>query len=253
MPGPKRSDAVIEGERLAALARDAAGVRIRSARRLRRLSQAALASKVDISRPTLAAIEAGHGHVDLETWFALAKTLDLYLRFEFGRDPMAELRDAGHVAMQELALRVGKSGGWERLVESLSRVYGSDRSIDVRMAHRRARQIAIVECWNTFGDLGDSLRSSTRKLRDAQEQAVAIAADGPPYQVGLLWIVRDTRANRELIGRYPEVFASAFPGSSQQWLRALESGTPVPATPGLVWCDTKATRLYARRRGRGAR
>jgi hypothetical protein len=60
--------------------------------------------------------------------------------------------------------------------------------------------------------------------------------------------VRDTRRNRELIERYPHIFDSRFPGSSSAWVRVLAAGGPLPAEPGLVWCDVNATRLYARRR-----
>jgi hypothetical protein len=61
-------------------------------------------------------------------------------------------------------------------------------------------------------------------------------------------VVRATARNRQLVARYPEVFASRFPGSSIGWVRALATGTEPPAEPGLVWCDANATRLYAWRR-----
>jgi hypothetical protein len=68
--------------------------------------------------------------------------------------------------------------------------------------------------------------------------------------------VRDVERNRQLIARYPELFASTFPGSSARWARALSdppgpTGRPdPPAELGLVWCDARATRLYAWRKGR---
>ncbi len=101
------------------------------------MSQATLARLVGISAGRLSAIEAGEGGgAPAEVWFAIAQALGLYLRFEFGRDPQAELRDAGHLAMQELVLRIGRQAGWEGLAEALSRPYGSDRSIDVRLTSR---------------------------------------------------------------------------------------------------------------------
>ena len=106
----------------------------------------------------------------------------------------------------------------------------------------------IVECWNTFGDLGAAARSSNAKVRDEERRAVAIATDGEPFSVGLVWVVRDTRANRELIDRYPGFFASRLPGSSSRWIKAVASETSPPLEPGLVWCDVNATRLFARRR-----
>jgi hypothetical protein len=148
--------------------------------------------------------------------------------------------------MQELVLRVAKPGGWERSWESRLAAWGSDRSVDVRLIDRRHRQIAIIECWNTFGDLGQAERSSDIKVRDAGQYAVAVAGGGEPFEVGLAWIVRDTKANRALVQRYPHIFESRFPGSSRGWLEALTRG-PMPSQPGLMWCDLRATRFFARR------
>ncbi len=183
-------------------------------------------------------------------WFALGEALGIFLRFEFGRDPQAELRDAGHLAMQELVLRLAKAAGWEQAFEARSGGWQSDRSVDVRLLDRRGRRLIVGECWNTFGDLGEATRSSERKVRDAHEQSVAVAGDGPPFQVGIVWIVRDTAANRALVHKYPHIFESRFPGSSHEWVTALTKGSDMPPQPGLIWCDVNATRLFARRRRR---
>ena len=99
-------------------------------------------------------------------------------------------------------------------------------------------------------------RSTNRKVADTHGLAAAIGGGRPadsdhpdepgaPYAVGTVWVVRATRRNRELLARYPELFASRFPGSSVGWLRTLTSGAPMPTEPGLVWCDVAATRLNA--------
>jgi hypothetical protein len=170
-------------------------------------------------------------------WFALAEALGLYLRFEFGRDPQAELRDAGHLDIQELVVGVAAAAGWKAEWESRS----GRRSIDVRLEDRQRRRILIVECLNTLGDLGDAMRSSDYKVREAE---------GQWPEVGLLWVVRDSQANRQLVGRYWRLLESRFSGSSAAWLKALVVGDPMPGKPGLVWSDLKATRLFARRRAR---
>lgn len=215
------------------------------------MKQETLARRVGISPARQSDLEGGRGAgVPLAVWFAEAEALGIYLRFEFGRDPQAELRDAGHLDIQELLLRVAKTGGWERVFEARSGGWSSDRSVDVRLLDRKGRRLVIGECWNTFGDLGEATRSSERKVRDALEQAVAIAGDGEPFEVGLVWIVRDTRANRALVNRYPQILESRFPGSSREWVEALTKGGPMPRQPGLIWCDVRATRLFARRRPR---
>ena len=249
MARTKRPDAAISGANIARTAAIKAGAEVRLARKRRRLTLAALALRVGGSRARLAEIEVGKGGgAPLEVWFAIAQALDRYLRFEFVRDPMSEPADAGHLAMQELVIRVAKAAGWEVQFEAHSRAWESNRSIDVRLIDRAKRRIVIAECWNTFGDLGAAARSSNAKLRDEEQQAVAIAGDGEPFHVGLVWVVRDTKANRELVTRYAGVFEARLPGSSARWVGVITRQFSPPAEPGLVWSDLRATRFFARRR-----
>jgi DNA-binding XRE family transcriptional regulator len=249
MARTKRPDAAISGSNIARSAAIKAGVEVRLARRRRRMTQDALALSVGISRARLAEIEVGEGGgAPLESWFSIAQALGRYLKFEFARDPLVELVDAGHLAMQELVITVAKAAGWEVQFEARSRAWESNRSIDVRLVERVNRRIVIVECWNTFGDLGAAARSSNQKVRAEEEHAVAIAGEGEAFGVGLVWVIRDTKRNRELIGRYPAVFESRLPGSSARWLQAITRRFSPPAEPGLIWCDSRATRLFARRR-----
>ena len=71
------------------------------------------------------------------------------------------------------------------------------------------------------------------------------------HTVSGCWVVRATRANRALIARYPELFATRFPGSSLAWLATLTTGRSAPTHAGLIWCDVGATRLFAMRRSAG--
>jgi hypothetical protein len=163
------------------------------------------------------------------------------------RDHLAETRDAPHLAMQELALRRGRAAGYTGTFELATKPLEPARSIDVGLIDDRRRRIIIDECWNTFGDIGVAARSSDRKVAEAE--AVASARWGEEaHEVGLVWTVRATAANRALIARYPEVFAARFPGSSAAWVAALTSGAPPPRRPGLIWCDVRTTRLFPWRR-----
>ena len=162
----------------------------------------------------LGRLEAGSGGgAPCDVWFALAKALDRYLRFEFARDPQAELADAGHLDIQELVLRVRRSGGWERLFEARSR-----RLRVGPVGGRQARRHAAAAGWSSgsagtrSATSGAATRSSERKLQDAEEQAVALAGDGEPFQVGLVWIVRDTKANRALVNQVSADLRGALPG-----------------------------------------
>jgi len=120
-------------------------------------------------------------------------------------------------------------------------------SADVCVRDPRPRVLIIQEAWNTFGDIGAATRSTNRKAAEAAELAVTID-DGPAYRVATVWIVRPSAANRALIGRYPEIFRSSFPGSSRSWANALRAGTSPPNEPGLVWLDPTSGRIIEWRR-----
>jgi len=157
--------------------------------------------------------------------------------------------DAGHLAIQELVLRLARPLGFARTFEPPTKPSDPSHSTDVGLRDDVRRVLVQVECWNTFGNVNSSIRSSDRKRAEAESLAVAIG-NGEEYAVRQVWVVRATRRNRELLARYPEIFASRFTGSSKSWVSALTKGTPPPpAEPGLVWCNVAATRLYEWRRG----
>ena len=209
-----------------------------------------LGDKVDLTVARIGQIERGDGAgVSLEVWYAVGTALGLPLRVELGRDRSELPTDAGHLAIQELVLRLGRETDRTRTFELATRPSDPALSVDVGLRDDAARVLLLNECWNTFGNINASVRATRRKIAEAEALAVAIGGDVGAYRVAACWIVRDTRRNRELIARYPEVFASAFPGSSRGWVKALtHAGHEPPDEPGLVWCDLSATRLFAWRR-----
>jgi transcriptional regulator with XRE-family HTH domain len=227
------------GQRRAAQAAIACGEYISKARRRSRWSQHQLAVKVGISQGYESQIERGEAtQAPPEIWFALAVALDVPLKFDFGRDKLSELEDAGHLEIQELMLRLGRRTGFTRTFELPTRPATPALSVDVGLRDDIRRLLVLEECWNTFGNLGASVRNTRRKIVEAEALAGAIGGDGDPYRVAACWIVRDSRRNREIVGRYPEVFESTFTGSSVQWVKALTDGRQVPPTGlGLVCCD----------------
>jgi transcriptional regulator with XRE-family HTH domain len=244
----RRSAARISGARLAGEAARRAGEQLRASRRRRRLTQAALGRRIGVSQASISAIEAGQAAgTALEIWFALGEALGRPFRAEFLRDGLAQPEHAPHLDMQELVLRIGRVGGYAGRFELATRPHDPARSVDVLLVDHHRRRMVLCECWNTLGDLAGAARSTDRKTAEAAQLAVARARDGDPYAVGAVWVVRDTVANRAIVNRYPHIFESRLPGSSAGWLRALTSPVPLPTAPGLVWCDVRATRLFARR------
>ncbi|HEX6868982.1 MAG TPA: helix-turn-helix transcriptional regulator [Candidatus Limnocylindrales bacterium] len=254
MPKYRRVELAAEARRRTREQASRVGGQVRAARRRRRLTQAALGTEVGISRSAISAIERGLGGTHtLDTWQRVAVALDLPLTIELGRDTLAEPADAGHLRIQELVLRLARDHGVTRSFELPTKPSDPRRSTDVGLRDDRRRRITLVECWNTIGDLGAAARATTRKLVEAEDLAIATSGPlDPPYRVSGCWIVRATAANRALVARYPEIFATRFPGSSVAWVRALTTGAQPPDVPGLIWCDVAATRLYAWR-ARGGR
>jgi len=219
-----------------------------ASRKRRRLTQQQVGDLVSVARSTVSAAENGRGAgLTLETWQRLGLAVGRPLSVELHRDPLEEPADAGHLAIQELILRLGRGAGYRTTFELPTRPDDPRRSVDVGLRDDRQRRLLLVEAWNTFGNVGASVRSTNRKIAEADGLAAAIWGEGQ-HEIAACWVVRATRRNRELVARYPELFASRFPGSSMGWVRALVGGSKPPAEPGLVWCDVAATRLYPWRR-----
>jgi transcriptional regulator with XRE-family HTH domain len=250
----KRPELAAEAARRNRIQASTAGGRIVAARRRRHLTQARLAARVGLSRASVSAIERGFGgsHT-LDTWQRLAVALEIAFVFDIGRDALEEPLDAGHLKIQELVLRLGRATGNHGSFELVTRPADGRRSVDVGLRDDARRRLILVECWNSIGDLGAAARSTSRKLAEVEDLAVALGGEDP-YAVAGCWVVRATKANRDLVARYPAIFAARFPGSSSRWVAALTTGAPPPREPGLVWCDVGATRLFAwrRRTGRSA-
>ena len=117
------------------------------------------------------------------------------------------------------------------------------------MRDDRYRTLILHEIWNRFGDVGRAVRSTDRKIAEAATIAALIGGDDP-YRIASCWLLVDTAANRSVVARYPEIFATRFPGSSLKWVSALTEGGPVPNKPGLAWLDLRASRLVPFRASR---
>jgi transcriptional regulator with XRE-family HTH domain len=244
----RRTAAAVEIDRLAAETVRALGRRARDARRRRRWTQAQLGNRLGLSQSEVSRLELGDGDgAPIRVWLALAAALDLRSTFEYTRDWREEPDDAGHLAIQELLLRlaraIGVLGSFELRVGRTDPAH----SIDVCLRDDSRRRLIVEEAWNTIVDIGAAARSFHRKLEAAADVAVAIGGERR-YAVHGVWVVRATRRNRALVARYPGVFERHLPGSSRRWVDALTAGAEPPAEPGLVWCDPAATRLFAWRR-----
>ena len=246
MPRSKRPEIAIAAELILLERRAVIGTAIKEARLRRRWTQTKLGKVASLSRSIVARIERAETRLDIEVLQRLALALDVPLIVDLGRDPQRDVADAGHLAIQELVLRLARHSERTRRFELPTKPSEPWRSADIAIGTAREHAAVDIECWNTFGDFGAATRSSHRKIVELAE--LAVAAWGPDARATCCWVVRATKRNREIVAKYPEVFARAFPGSSAKWVAALTRGGPIPTEAGLVWCDVRATRLFAWRK-----
>jgi hypothetical protein len=154
----------------------------------------------------------------------------------FGRDIVPGPQDEGHLAGQELLLRLAAAHGRTGQFELATRAADPSLSIDVCLRDFKARLLIVAEVWNRLDDLGAAARMMTRKVAEA---TVLAATHEPPDRVVWCWLLIDTAANREIVRRYPAVIRATFDGSSQAWVEALTSGTTPPDRPGIAWIDPR--------------
>ena len=240
----KRTQDAIVGAREAQRLAATLGGEIRAARRRRRMTIDGLAARVGLRQARVGAIERGEGDgAPLRVWVALGLAVGRPVSVALSRDITNEPADAGHLAIQELVMRLALANGLAATFELPTRPADPAGSIDVGIRDDRKRTLMAIEIWNRLDDLGAAVRGHDRKMAETRALAVAIAQNGRPYRVASCWILRDTAANRALVEHYPAILRSRFRGSSFGWTRALVAGTEPPAEPGLLWASTDAGRL----------
>jgi transcriptional regulator with XRE-family HTH domain len=246
----RRTNVEVQAARESARIGATLGSDLQHTRKRRRMTQEALGKRIGLGQGRISELERGHGATTpLETWIALGIAIDRPLAVSFSRDIQPdEPRDAGHLAAQELVLRLARQHRRHADFELPTRPTDPTRSIDVALRDATARVLIVVEIWNRLDDLGAAVRATSRKQAEAEGPAVLAAGDGPPYRVTTCWLLVDTTANRRLVARYPEILETRFPGSSFGWVCCLSNGAPPPTEPGLAWIDPRSGRIVPLRR-----
>lgn len=234
----RRPPAVVTGSReaqgiAANLGRDA-----KATRQQRRLTQADLGHLVGLGQSEISYLERGHGaRTSIEAWVAIGIALRRPIAIGFSRDVVDPLpQNRGHLAAQELVLRLTIAAGWHARFEAASDPHAPRHATDVELT-AQDRPMLVLEIWNRLDDLGAAVRSSDRKVADV------VRRRGNAEAVLSCWLLVDTAANRELVRRYPTILRARFSGSSAGLVSALSTGAAPPTRPGIAWIDIGARRL----------
>ena len=159
----RRPPAVVTGLREAQAIAANLGRDSKVTRRRRHLTQAELGRRVGLSQSEISYLERGHGaRTSVETWVAIGIALGRPIAIGFRRDVVDPLPlDAGHLAAQELVLRLATAGDWRGRIEVPTDPLDPRRSTDVVLSRADGR-LVLVEIWNRIDDLGAAVRSSDR-------------------------------------------------------------------------------------------
>lgn len=219
-------------------------------RRTRRLTQEELGGLVGLGQSEISYLERGYGaRTSIETWIAIGIALGRPIAIGFGRDVVEPLRDAGHLAAQELLTSLATEAGWRASFEVPIDQRQSSYAIDVLL--ERPGGTVLVELWNRLDDLGAATRSTDRKLAAVLGGRQSAPGGTAPASC---WLLVDTAANQAIVRAFPAILRARFRGSSAAWVDALVRGAPPPRDPGIAWIDVRGRRLVplrlARPRGR---
>src|SRR2546423_3689255 len=195
------------------------GRSVGEARGIAGIDQRELGRRVRLSQSEVSRLERGLGfNAGLDTWACVAAALGYDLAAFIEYVPGTTLpRDYEHLKRQRLVIDTAKPGGWQATVEQrIDPDWERSPSIDVLLTRVARREIAVVEVWNLFDDVGAAFRGL-----DAKVAKVAGLARAGTETVSSLIVVRGTRRNRRLVHEFRSLFRAHFPASSAEWLKAL--------------------------------
>jgi transcriptional regulator with XRE-family HTH domain len=212
--------------------RVAVGGEIRRMRVDAGLSQRRLASMAEIDHGFLSLIERGLREPSLAVLLAIAKALggNVSVRLYPGTGP--RLTDPIQARITEALVRI-LHPRWTRMLEVP--VYRPVRGVIDVVLHDRAANVAVaIEVQSQIHRLEQQLRWSNEKV-DALPSAEFWRFVDPAPRINRLLILRSTRVNRELVSRFAETIAIAYPASPSMAFGALTTAADPWPGSAVLW------------------
>ena len=147
----RRTNDELDGDRESARIAIVLGAELRRSRRQSSLTQGQLGDRVGVRRTRIGELERGFGaSAPLALWVRLGKAVDRPFAASFSRDlrESPEPADAGHLAAQELLLRLSRLAGRAGEFELPTRPSASAGVVDVAIRDDIQRVLILVEIWN---------------------------------------------------------------------------------------------------------
>lgn len=218
------------------------GTGLREGRLAEPLTQQQAADRCGISQPRWSELERGLGaSATLAMWAIAASAVGLQLAAFLEGVPGADRpRDMEHLLRQNALVELAASGGWRALPELAVDQSPRSRSIDVALVRVERREAVVGEIWDWFDDVGSAFRTHDAKKLLLRERLAREHPGVDRWQVGGLFVVRDTHRNRVLTRELSALFGSRFAARSSDWLAALRQADLVmPGADGLLWSDAR--------------
>jgi transcriptional regulator with XRE-family HTH domain len=215
--------------------RRAVGAQIRHLREDSAISQRRLAVAAGVPQSHLSEIERGIAEGSIGTLVAISNVLgaDVTLRLFPRTGP--RIRDHLQAAIVEALLRVAHPS-WKRLVEVP--VWRPARGV-IDLAMARPGEIVVGS------EVHSQVRRLEQQIRWAHEKAESLPSaeawsmlsGGLPTSISQLLVLRNTRANREVVRTFEATIRTAYPARTSDAIRALRHvAAPWPGA-ALLWAD----------------
>ncbi len=235
----------LEGRRRASAIARRIWLGLRESRLASSLTQAQAAARAGVSQPFWSRLERGLvTSASIETLASCAAAVGVQLAAFIEARPGADLpRDIEHLRRQDLIVAVSRPGSWAARREvAIDPTASRSRSIDVLLSRNGGQEIAVVEVVDLIAAGGAAMRGLADKV-----SAVRRVSPANTRVAGLL-VLRATHRNRATMRELGGLFATRFPASSTEWLKALtRPEIAMPSEDGVVWSRVAGDRLMPAR------